>query len=255
VRAKRTLAHKQVPFEVPRQAALPERLASVLEVVYLIFNEGYAASAGDDWMRPALCDEALRLGRVLASRLPTWPQVQGLLALMELQASRTAARTDATGTPILLPDQDRTRWDWLQIARGQAALQQAVALGGGDDPYALQAAIAECHARARRADDTDWARMTALYARLAQRHRMVQRHHRRGLALSRAQGAAAAWPLVDALGDDARLRDYAPLAAVQGDLLAQLGRHAEARAAFQRAAALTANAREKAMLLARAAAV
>lgn len=255
VRAKRTLAQKQVPFDVPRQAALPERLASVLEVVYLIFNEGYAASAGDDWMRPALCDEALRLGRVLASRLPTWPQVQGLLALMELQASRTAARTDATGTPILLPDQDRTRWDWLQIARGQAALQQAIALGGGDDAYALQAAIAECHARARRAEDTDWARMTALYARLAQRQPSPVIALNHAVALSRAQGAAAAWPLVDALGDDARLRDYAPLAAVQGDLLAQLGRHDEARAAFARAAALTANAREKALLLARAAAV
>lgn len=255
VRAKRMLAQKQVPFDVPRQAALPERLASVLEVVYLIFNEGYAASAGDDWMRPALCDEALRLGRVLASRLPAWPQVQGLLALMELQASRTAARTDATGHPILLPDQDRTRWDWLQIARGQAALQQAVALGGSDDPYVLQAAIAECHARARRAEDTDWARMTALYARLAQRHPSPVIALNHAVALSRAQGAAAAWPLVDALADDARLRDYAPLAAVQGDLLAQLGRHDEARAAFSRAAALTANAREKALLLARAAAV
>jgi RNA polymerase sigma factor (sigma-70 family) len=255
VRAKRTLAQKQVPFEVPRQAALPERLASVLEVVYLIFNEGYAASAGDDWMRPALCDEALRLGRVLACRLPTWPQVQGLLALMELQASRTAARTDATGTPILLPEQDRARWDWLQIGRGQAALQQAVALGGSEDPYVLQAAIAECHARARRAEDTDWARMTALYARLAQRQPSPVIALNHAVALSRAEGAAAAWPLVDALAGDARLRDYAPLAAVQGDLLAQLGRSEDARAAFERAATLTANAREKALLLARAAAV
>jgi len=255
VRAKRTLAQKQVPFEVPRQAALPERLGSVLEVVYLIFNEGYAASAGDDWMRPALCDEALRLGRVLASRLPTWPQVQGLLALMELQASRTAARTDATGTPILLPEQDRARWDWLQIGRGQAALQQAVALGGSEDPYVLQAAIAECHARARRAEDTDWARMTALYARLAQRQPSPVIALNHAVALSRAEGAAAAWPLVDALAGDARLRDYAPLAAVQGDLLAQLGRSEDARAAFERAATLTANAREKALLLARAAAV
>jgi RNA polymerase sigma factor (sigma-70 family) len=252
VRAKRMLAQKQVPFDVPRHAALPERLASVLEVVYLIFNEGYAASAGDDWMRPALCDEALRLGRVLASRLPTWPQVQGLLALMELQASRTAARTDATGTPILLPDQDRTRWDWLQIARGQSALQQAVALGGGDDPYVLQAAIAECHARARVPEDTDWARMTALYARLAQVQPspVVDLNH--AVAVSRAEGAAAAWPLVERLSADARLRDYAPLAAVQGDLLAQLGRAADARAAFERAAALTANGRERALLQARA---
>lgn len=255
VRAKRTLAQKNVPFEVPRQAALPERLASVLEVVYLIFNEGYAASAGDDWMRPALCDEALRLGRVLAHRLPTWPQVQGLLALMELQASRLAARTDAGGAPILLPDQDRARWDWLQIARGQAALQQAVALGGGDDPYVLQAAIAECHARARRSADTDWTRMATLYARLAERQPSPVVELNRAVAVSRAQGAAAAWPLVERLGADARLRDYAPLAAVQGDLLAQLGRPEQARAAFERAAALTANGREKALLLARAAAV
>jgi predicted RNA polymerase sigma factor len=255
VRAKRTLAQKNVPFEVPRQAALPERLASVLEVVYLIFNEGYAASAGDDWMRPALCDEALRLGRVLAHRLPTWPQVQGLLALMELQASRLAARTEAGGAPILLPDQDRARWDWLQIARGQAALQQAVALGGGDDPYVLQAAIAECHARARRSEDTDWTRMATLYARLAERQPSPVVELNRAVAVSRAQGAAAAWPLVERLGADARLRDYAPLAAVQGDLLAQLGRPEQARAAFERAAALTANGREKALLLARAAAV
>jgi predicted RNA polymerase sigma factor len=171
---------------------------------------------------------------------------------MELQASRTAARTDATGTPILLPDQDRTRWDWLQIARGQSALQQAVALGGGDDPYVLQAAIAECHARARRAEETDWARMAALYARLAQVQPSPVVELNRAVAVSRAKGAAAAWPLVEQLSADPRLRDYAPLAAVQGDLLAQLGRAADARAAFERAAALTANGRERALLQARA---
>lgn len=255
VRAKRTLAAREVPFEVPRQAALPERLASVLEVVYLIFNEGYAASAGDDWMRPALCEEALRLGRVLLHRLPAWPQIHGLVALMELQASRAAARVDPHGAPILLPEQDRTRWDWLQIARGQAALQQAIALGGGEDPYVLQALIADCHARARRVQDTDWAGMATLYQRLARQQPSPVIELNRAVAVSRAEGAAAAWPLVERLAQDGRLQDYAPLAAVQGDLLAQLGRGEEARAAFLRAAGLTANAREKALLEARAAAV
>jgi len=252
VRAKRTLAARQVPFEVPRQAALPERLGSVLAVVYLIFNEGYAASSGDDWMRPALCEEALRLGRVLQQRLPAWPQVHGLLALMELQASRAAARVDARGKPILLPEQDRTRWDHLQVARGQAALQQALALGGADDGYVLQAAIADCHARARRSEDTDWARMAALYARLAQVQPSPVVELNRAVAVSRAQGAAAAWPLVQALAGDPRLQDYAPLAAVQGDLLSQLGRMGEASEAFARAARLTPNARERALLQARA---
>lgn len=252
VRAKRTLAEKQVPFEVPRQAALPERLGSVLAVVYLIFNEGYAASSGDDWMRPALCEEALRLGRVLQQRLPAWPQVHGLLALMELQASRAAARVDAHGDPILLPDQDRTRWDHLQVARGQAALQQAVALGGADDGYVLQAAIADCHARARRAEDTDWARMAALYARLAQVQPSPVVELNRAVAVSRAEGAAVAWPLVEQLAADPRLQAYAPLAAVQGDLLSQLGRHADAADAFARAARLTPNLRERALLQARA---
>lgn len=252
VRAKRTLAARQVPFEVPRQAALPARLGSVLEVVYLVFNEGYTASAGDDWMRPALCEEALRLGRVLAHRLPAWPQVHGLLALMELQASRAAARVDAQGTPILLADQDRARWDWLQIARGQAALEQARALGGAQDPYVLQAAIAECHARARRVQDTDWARMAALYGELAAQQPSPVIELNRAVAISRAQGAAAAWPLVEALAGDARLQEYAPLAAVQGDLLAQLGRVDEARAALARAARLTGNAREREVLEARA---
>ena len=252
VRAKRTLATKQVPFEVPRQAALPERLASVLEVVYLVFNEGYAASSGDDWMRPALCEEALRLGRILQQRLPAWPQVHGLLALMELQASRSRARVDAEGNPILLPEQDRTRWDHLQVARGQAALQRALALGGEDDPYVLQAAIADCHARARRLEDTDWTRMAALYARLGQVNPSPVVELNRAVAVSRAQGAAAAWPLVEQLAADPRLQQYAPLAAVQGDLLSQLGRAAEAAEAFARAAALTTNVREKALLQAKA---
>ena len=255
VRAKRTLAQKRVPFEVPRQAALRQRLASVLEVVYLVFNEGYAASAGDDWMRPALCEEALRLGRVLAHRLPAWPQVHGLLALMELQASRSAARVRADGSPVLLPEQDRARWDWLQIARGQDALRRAQALGGGDDAYVLQAAIAECHACARRAEDTDWTRLAALYARLAQRHPSPVVELNRAVAVARAEGAAAAWALLQPLREDPRLRDYAPLAAACGDVLQRLGRTGEARAAFAQAAALTANARERQALLARAAAL
>ncbi|MBN6103097.1 sigma-70 family RNA polymerase sigma factor [Xanthomonas sp. CFBP 8703] len=255
VRAKRTLAQKRVPFEVPRQAALRQRLASVLEVVYLVFNEGYAASAGDDWMRPALCEEALRLGRVLAHRLPAWPQVHGLLALMELQASRSAARVRADGSPVLLPEQDRARWDWLQIARGQDALRRAQALGGGDDAYVLQAAIAECHACARRAEDTDWTRLAALYARLAQRHPSPVVELNRAVAVARAEGAAAAWALLQPLREDPRLRDYAPLAAACGDVLQRLGRTDEARAAFAQAAALTANTRERQALLARAAAL
>jgi len=255
VRAKRTLAQKRVPFEVPRQAALPQRLASVLEVIYLVFNEGYAASAGDDWMRPALCEEALRLGRVLAHRLPAWPQVHGLLALMELQASRSAARVRADGSPVLLPEQDRARWDWLQIARGQDALRRAQALGGDDDAYVLQAAIAECHACARRAEDTDWARLAALYARLAQLHPSPVVELNRAVAVARAEGAAAAWALLQPLREDPRLRDYAPLTAACGDVLQRLDRTEEARAAFAQAAALTANARERQALLARAAAL
>ncbi|WP_369916270.1 RNA polymerase sigma factor [Xanthomonas sp. NCPPB 3005] len=255
VRAKRTLAQRRVPFEVPRQAALRQRLASVLEVVYLVFNEGYAASAGDDWMRPALCEEALRLGRVLAHRLPAWPQVHGLLALMELQASRSAARVRADGSPVLLPEQDRARWDWLQIARGQDALRRAQALGGDDDAYVLQAAIAECHACARRAEDTDWTRLAALYARLAQRHPSPVVELNRAVAVARAEGAAAAWALLQPLREDPRLRDYAPLAAACGDVLQRLGRTEEARAAFAQAAALTANMRERQALLARAAAL
>jgi len=253
VRAKRTLAERRVPFEVPRRKALPQRLRSVLEVIYLVFNEGYAASHGEDWMRPALCEEALRLGRVLAGLMPASAPVLGLLALMELQASRLAARTDAQGAAVLLMAQDRGRWDWLQIGRGQAALEKALQLGGDDDAYVLQAAIAECHARARRAEQTDWSRIAQLYARLASVASSPVVELNRVVAVARAQGPQAAWPLLQALHDDGRLHGYAPLEAVRGDLLAQLGRNAEARTAFERAAALSGNAREREALLARAA--
>ena len=252
VRAKRTLARRKVRFEVPRRAALPERLASVLEVVYLVFNEGYAASAGEDWMRPSLCEEALRLGRILAARLPGRPEVLGLLALMELQASRGAARVDREGNPVLLADQDRSRWDRSQIARGRAALQRALALEGGQDRYVLQAAIAECHATAHRLEDTDWRRVAALYAALALVAPSPVVELNRVVAVARAEGTEVAWALLQPLLADARLRDYAPLAAVQGDLLSRLGRPGAARQAFERAASLTANNREKDALLARA---
>ena len=253
VRAKRTLAEKAVAFEVPRKAELPERVEAVLEVVYLVFNEGYAATSGEDWMRPALCEEALRLGRVLVGLLPGEAEAWGLLALMELQASRIPARTRADGTPVLLPDQDRARWDRLQIARGLRALERARRLGGADGPYALQAALAACHARARRSEDTDWAAIAALYARLMAVAPSPVIALNRAVAVSRAEGAAVALPLVDALQDETRLRGYAPLHAVRGDLLQQLQRRDEARAAFEDAAALTGNARERALLLARAA--
>ncbi|MDI1252663.1 RNA polymerase sigma factor [Thermomonas sp.] len=252
VRAKRTLAKEQVAFEVPRKAELPERLDAVLEVVYLVFNEGYAATSGDDWMRPALCEEALRLGRVLAGLLPTEPEVLGLLALMELQASRMPARTQTDGTPILLPEQNRARWDRLQIQRGLAALDRAQRLGGGGGIYALQAAIAACHARALRMQDTDWPRIAALYAQLAQVLPSPVVELNRAVAVSRAQGAQAGLAIVDALVDVPQLRDYAPLPAVRGDLLQQLGRLDEAREAFIRAATLTGNAREREVLQARA---
>jgi len=254
VRAKRTLAQKQVPFEVPRRHELAERLDSVLEVVYLIFNEGYSATAGDDWMRPALCEEALRLGRVLAGLVPDEPEVHGLLALMELQASRARARTAADGTPILLLEQDRARWDRLQIQRGLQALERANRLGGARSPYTLQAAIAACHARALHAEQTDWARIASLYAQLAAVMPSPVVELNRAVALGRAEGAAAALPLVDALGEEPLLREYPQLPAVRGDLLEQLGRRHEAREAFERAAALTRNARERSLMLARAAA-
>ena len=252
VRAKRTLEKASVAFEVPRKNELPERLDAVLEVVYLVFNEGYAATSGEDWMRPTLCEEALRLGRVLRGLLPNEPEVFGLLALMELQASRMPARTQPDGTPILLPEQNRARWDRLQIQRGLAALERAQRLGGARGAYALQAAIAACHARALRMQDTDWPRIAALYAQLAQVMQSPVVELNRAVAVSRAQGAAEGLVIVDALNDSVQLRDYAPLPAVRGDLLQQLGRLVEAREAFELAASLTGNAREREVLLARA---
>ncbi|MGO4266096.1 MULTISPECIES: RNA polymerase sigma factor [unclassified Stenotrophomonas] len=251
VRAKRTLAQKKIPYEVPRADALPARLASVLEAIYLVFNEGYAASAGDDWMRPALCAEALRLARILAHRMPA-PPVLGLLALMELQASRAAARVDAQGAPILLDQQNRARWDWLQIERGQQALTRAVSAGGGDDPYVLQARIAFCHASARRAEDTDWARIAALYAQLLQVMPSPVVALNRVVAVSRSEGAFAAWALLQPLLDEPRLQGYAPLMVVRGELLQQLGREQDARDAFASAAALSQNQAERTLLRQRA---
>ncbi|WP_411833674.1 RNA polymerase sigma factor [Pseudoxanthomonas mexicana] len=253
VRAKRLLAQKQVPFEVPRKADLAARLDAVLEVIYLIFNEGYSASAGDDWMRPALCGEALRMGRVLAGLMPQQPEVHGLLALMELQASRTNARADAAGQPVLLMDQDRSRWDRLQIRRGLIALERAAQRGGAEGAYALQAAIAACHARALRAADTDWPRIAALYARLAQVAPSPVVQLNRAVALGRAFGPAAGLALVDTLLHEPLLHDYPQLPAVRGDLLERLGRDGEAGGEFERAAALTRNARERELMLARAA--
>ena len=254
VRAKRTLAEKQVPFEVPRKAELPERLDAVLEVLYLVFNEGYAATSGEDWMRPALCEEALRMGRVLAGLLPDESEALGLLALMELQASRMPARTQADGTPILLPEQNRARWDRLQVQRGLRALERAQRLGGGFGPYALQAGIAACHARALRFEDTDWRAIAVLYAELARVAPSPVVELNRAVAVGKAEGAAAGLALVDALVEVKQLRDYAPLPAVRGDLLQQLGRIDEARTEFSRAAQLTGNAREREVLAARAAA-
>ena len=255
VRAKRALTAAAVPFEVPIAQARPERLASVLEVIYLIFNEGYTATAGDDLMRPALCDEAIRLGRVLAQLAPAESEVQGLLALMELQASRAAARVDAAGRPVLLADQDRTRWDALLIHRGLAALARAEALGGADGPYALQAALAACHARAATAGATDWRRIVAIYNVLMMRSPSPVVALNRAVAVSMAEGPQAALDLVDELARDPALAHYPWLPGVRGDLLARLHRHAEARAAFQCAADLTRNARERAALLERAAAL
>jgi RNA polymerase sigma factor (sigma-70 family) len=253
VRAKRTLSEAKVPFEVPRGEALSERLASVLEVIYLIFNEGYTATAGDAWMRPDLCGEALRLGRVLAGLAPGEPEVHGLAALMEIQASRTAARVGPKGEPILLSEQNRGRWDQLLIRRGLAALQRADALGGSQGPYALQAAIAACHARARSAADTDWARIASLYDTLAQRMPSPVVSLNRAVAHAMAFGPQAGLDLVDALRDEPLLRNYHLLPSARGDLLGKLGRHAEARLEFERAASLTRNLRERDLLLQRAA--
>jgi RNA polymerase sigma factor (sigma-70 family) len=255
VRAKRTLADAKVPFEVPGGAALGERLSSVLEVIYLIFNEGYAATAGEDWVRPALCEEALRLGRILAELAPQEPEVHGLVALMEIQASRLGARTGPDGEPILLLDQNRARWDQLLIRRGLAALARAERPGEERGPYVLQAAIAACHARARAADQTDWARIAALYAELAARTPSPVIELNRAVAVSMAQGPAAGLELVDALTTEPTLRSYHLLPSVRGDFLKKLGRNAEARAEFERAASLTQNARERKLLLDRAAAL
>ena len=252
VRAKRTLAEARVPFEVPRGPELAARLSSVLEVVYLIFNEGYSATAGEDWVRPALCEDALRLGRILAELVPAEPEAHGLVALMEIQASRLGARVGPSGRPVLLVDQDRARWDHLLIRRGLAALERATALGGVWGPYTLQALIAACHARARTAEETDWVRIAALYEALAQRVPSPVVELNRAVALGMAFGPAAGLELADALAAEPALRSYPFLPAVRGDLLARLGRGTEARAEFERAASLTRNAREREVLLERA---
>jgi RNA polymerase sigma factor (sigma-70 family) len=253
VRAKRTLAEARVPFEVPRGPELAERLSSVLGVIYLIFNEGYTATAGEDWVRPALCEDALRLGRILAELAPGEPEVHGLVALMEIQASRLRARVGPGGEPVLLLDQDRGRWDHLLIGRGLRALARAEALGEPPGPYVLQGAIAACHARARTADETDWPRIVALYEELAQLTASPVVELNRAVAVAMASGPAAGLALVDALAGDPSLKRYHLLPGVCGDLLAKLGRHDEARAEFERAAALTRNERERALLLRRAA--
>jgi RNA polymerase sigma factor (sigma-70 family) len=254
VRAKRTLTAARVPFEVPGGPDLGPRLASVLEVIYLIFNEGYAATAGSDWMRPALCEEALRLGRILAELAPQEPEVHGLVSLMEIQASRSKARTGPDGEPILLLEQNRARWDQLLIRRGLAALQRAEALGGTLGPYALQAAIAACHARARTAQETDWARIAALYDALAQVAPSPVVELNRAVALAMAFGPSAGLELADALMAEPSLKGYHLLPSVRGDFLCRLGRWGEARAEFERAASMTRNERERTLLLDRAAA-
>ena len=253
VRAKRTLAEARVPFEVPRGDERAARLASVLGVIYLVFNEGYAATAGDDWMRPGLCEDALRLGRILAELAPGEPEVHGLVALMEIQASRAAARVGPSGEPVLLLDQDRSRWDYILVRRGLAALARAEALGGTLGAYALQAAIAACHARARTAAETDWLRIAALYDALAQLMPSPIVDLNRAVAVGMAFGPAAGLDLADALVAEPSLKSYHLLPAVRGDLLAKLGRFAEARTEFERAASLTRNARERDLLLSRAA--
>jgi RNA polymerase sigma factor (sigma-70 family) len=253
VRAKRTLAEARVPYEVPRGADRAARISSVLGVIYLIFNEGYSATAGDDWVRPALCEDALRLGRILATRASDNAEVHGLVALMEIQASRLRARTSPTGDPILLMDQDRSRWDRLLIGRGLAALARAEAIGGSLGPYALQAAIAACHARALRPEDTDWQRIVALYDALAELTPSPIIELNRAVAVSMADGPAAGLEIVDELASEPALKAYHLLPAVRGDLLFKLGRRDEAKGDFERAAFLTQNARERKLLLDRAA--
>jgi RNA polymerase sigma factor (sigma-70 family) len=252
VRAKRTLAEARVPFEIPRGDELASRLSSVLEVLYLIFNEGYTATAGDDWMRPALCEEALRLGRILAGLTPKEPEVHGLVALMEIQASRAGARTGPSGEPILLLDQNRARWDQLLIHRGLAGLERAQKLGGALGPYTLQAAIAACHARARTAEETDWSRIVALYEALAQLAPSPIVELNRAVAVAMAFGPSAGLKIVDGLTSEPSLKAYHLLPSVRGDLLRKLGRFAEARVEFERAAALTQNGRERDLMLERA---
>lgn len=252
VRAKKTLADEQVAFEVPRGEELVARLSSVLEVVYLIFNEGYSATRGDDLMRPALCDEALRLGRILAGLMPSEPEVHGLLALMELHQSRSKTRVGPNGEPVLLLDQPRGRWDQLHIRKGLEALARAEQLGGSNGPYALQAAISACHARARVAASTDWARIAALYGELAGITGSPIVELNRAVAVSMAEGPAAGLAIVDDLAEEPALRAYHLLRAARGDMLEKLGRHGEARAAFEEAAALTQNEKERALLVDRA---
>jgi RNA polymerase sigma factor (sigma-70 family) len=252
VRAKRTLSEAHVPFEVPRGAELAARLSSVLGVIYLVFNEGYAATSGEDWMRPALCEDALRLGRILAELAPKEPEVHGLVGLMEIQASRVRARVGPSGEPVLLLDQDRGRWDQLLIRRGLAALERAEALGGAVGPYALQAAIAACHARARTAAETDWPRIAALYDALARLTPSPVVELNRAVAVAMAFGPQAGLELVDALTAEPSLQAYHLLPSVRGDLLFKLGRFDEARAEFERAAALTRNTRERELLMGRA---
>lgn len=252
VRAKRTISEKKVPFEVPRGRDLTERLDSVLEVIYLIFNEGYAATAGDDWMRPALCEEAIRIGRILAELEPREPEVHGLVALMEIQASRARARSGPSGEPILLADQNRAHWDQLLIRRGLAALQRAEDLGGERGPYALQAAIAACHARARSAEETDWQRIASLYAELAQVVPSPVIELNRAVAVGMAFGPQAGLDVVDTLTSEPALQNYHLLPAVRGDFLVKLGRIEEGRAEIERAASLARNERERTMLLQRA---
>jgi RNA polymerase sigma factor (sigma-70 family) len=255
VRAKRTLAEARVPFEVPRGEDRAARLQAVLQVIYLVFNEGYSATAGDDWMRPGLCDDALRLGRILAELVPAEAEVHGLVALMEIQSSRSRARLGPAGEPILLLDQDRARWDQLLISRGLAALQRAETLGGPPGPYVLQAGIAACHARARTPEQTDWPRIAALYAVLAQLAPSPVVELNRAVAVAMASGPAAGLELADALVSEPSLKSYHLLPSVRGDLLAKLGRFGEAKKELERAAALTRNGRERRLLLDRAAAL